>query len=188
MVNCLNCGKLIIDKWTQSHPKRDRKFCSTKCFLTSYKLWEKTSQKDSRIFFTCNYCGKKFKNWLSNKKNYKKTYCSHKCQWLSYKQNIGEKSNNWKGGITPKINQRCNSNWWIELRRSVYKRDNYACQMCGKTYCRLECHHILPERLKGKHEESNLISLCQSCHKFAEWKVRNSEVFKRNFVDRENNW
>jgi len=77
----------------------------------------------------------------------------------------GENHWNWKGGITPKIIKRCNSVWWKELRKLIYQRDNWTCQMCGKKCHKdIQCHHIIPERSGGNHTPENLITLCRSCH------------------------
>jgi hypothetical protein len=50
------------------------------------------------------------------------------------------------------------------LRIAVLMRENYACQKCGKTHCRLEVHHITPRRLDGPDSIYNLIALCSECH------------------------
>lgn len=48
----------------------------------------------------------------------------------------------------------------------VLTRDHYTCQAClGKSKeCRLEVHHIIPRSQNGSDEESNLITLCKTCH------------------------
>ena len=48
----------------------------------------------------------------------------------------------------------------------VLNRDNYTCQHCkGKTKdSKLEVHHIIFRKNGGSDEESNLITLCKSCH------------------------
>ena len=56
---------------------------------------------------------------------------------------IGEKHPNWKGGITP-FNLLCREYYEVNLRPLVSKRDNYTCQKCGKTHCKLHVHHIIP--------------------------------------------
>ena len=51
-------------------------------------------------------------------------------------------------------------------------RDRYAtahplCERCldeGRTTLMKEVHHIVPVSRGGTHDESNLMSLCQSCH------------------------
>ena len=48
----------------------------------------------------------------------------------------------------------------------VLSRDNYTCQHCkGKTKdSKLEVHHIIFRSQNGSDEESNLITLCKTCH------------------------
>ena len=60
--------------------------------------------------------------------------------------------------------------WGELLRIQIRKRDNYTCQNCGmdnnkcfdKFKCMLNVHHINYNKYDNK--ESNLISLCCSCH------------------------
>lgn len=51
------------------------------------------------------------------------------------------------------------------LRKATILRDGNRCKMCGKSECRLEAHHITPRRLGGRDILSNLITLCEKCHK-----------------------
>ena len=48
----------------------------------------------------------------------------------------------------------------------VLTRDNYTCQHCkGKSKnSKLEVHHVVFRRNDGSDEESNLITLCKTCH------------------------
>lgn len=73
-----------------------------------------------------------------------------------------------------------NSNWYIngksleiyplefnkELKETIRKRDNYTCQICGKSAKdngrALDVHHI--DYNKQNLNPNNLISLCISCH------------------------
>jgi hypothetical protein len=72
---------------------------------------------------------------------------------------------------------------WHEIRKLVYKRDNYECQECG-VHCRqegkdkIQCHHI--DYDITNNDLSNLITLCASCHcktnfKRSDWIIRYSE-------------
>lgn len=49
----------------------------------------------------------------------------------------------------------------------VLNRDNYTCQSCKGKYkdSKLEVHHIIYRSQGGSDEESNLITLCHTCHK-----------------------
>lgn len=52
-------------------------------------------------------------------------------------------------------------------KAKVLNRDNYTCQCCKgkKKDSKLEVHHIIFRSNKGSDEESNLITLCHTCHK-----------------------
>ncbi|XOB42479.1 MAG: NUMOD3 domain-containing DNA-binding protein [Candidatus Nealsonbacteria bacterium] len=78
----------------------------------------------------------------------------------------GEKHWNWKGGITPMNIKIRNSFRSKEWKNSVFARDNWTCQKCGKRGIELRAHHILSffEHPKLKFEISNGMTLCKSCH------------------------
>ena len=53
------------------------------------------------------------------------------------------------------------------VRFQVFKRDNYACQMCGATAAdgaKLEIDHIVPVSKGGQNDEDNLQVLCRDCN------------------------
>lgn len=49
----------------------------------------------------------------------------------------------------------------------VLNRDNYTCQCCKGKHrdSKLEVHHIVFRSQSGSNEESNLVTLCHTCHK-----------------------
>ncbi|EFH90481.1 RNA-guided endonuclease IscB [Ktedonobacter racemifer] len=55
---------------------------------------------------------------------------------------------------------------YANTRAYVLTRDGYTCQHCkGKTKeQRLEVHHLIFRRHHGSDEESNLLTLCKTCH------------------------
>ncbi len=60
------------------------------------------------------------------------------------------------------------TNYGFENTRAfVLNRDNYTCQYCKGKHkdSRLEVHHIIFRSQGGSDEESNLITLCHTCHK-----------------------
>jgi hypothetical protein len=67
---------------------------------------------------------------------------------------------------------------WLQQRDKALRRDNYACQRCGRTKEELgymQVHHVIPlynfaDTMKA-HALSNLVCLCGSCHSFAEREV-----------------
>lgn len=52
---------------------------------------------------------------------------------------------------------------WKKIKDSVLKRDGYKCQRCGATE-KLAVHHKTPRRDGGADHESNLKTVCKSCH------------------------
>jgi hypothetical protein len=57
-----------------------------------------------------------------------------------------------------------------KLRMQVLKRDGFKCRICGRspdnhTDLELHVHHIRPWAKHGVTDISNLITLCQTCHK-----------------------
>ncbi len=67
---------------------------------------------------------------------------------------------------------------WPEIRRSVVRRDNNACQLCGisGTVQTLQVHHIVPFRNFSNpadaNREENLTTLCPDCHHRVEAAVK----------------
>jgi hypothetical protein len=51
------------------------------------------------------------------------------------------------------------------LRMACLMRDGYACQYCGKQKVRLEAHHLVYREQGGKDTLTNLLTLCEVCHK-----------------------
>lgn len=194
--NCLICGEIFFNKRKSSNGYfvnkytkaawKNAKFCSQKCYQIYWLnvILEKIKKKDSRIKIKCKVCKKEFLDWKTNNRK----YCSRKCKgkYLAIAF-LGEKSVRWQGGITPIINKRCNSAWWIKLRREIYARDNYTCQICGvkcegkpKDIMRkIQCDHILKERLGGSHEMTNLQTLCLGCHIQKDWR---KSIIKENYM------
>lgn len=58
---------------------------------------------------------------------------------------------------------------WDQRRKSVYRRDNFTCQNCGRKggphgNAELHAHHIVPKSKGGSHKQSNLVTICKDCH------------------------
>ena len=52
-----------------------------------------------------------------------------------------------------------------DVRYFVFARDNYTCQVCGKSKDKiLHTHHILYKSLGGTDRADNLITVCTECH------------------------
>lgn len=105
----------------------------------------------------------------------------------------GDKHPNWKGGITP-LNLLLREYFHTNQAPIIMQRDNYTCQLCGKTHVALHVHHIIgfsrivaqicfehqdldpdnpDDRVKLYDiivhdsrflDEDNLITFCRDCH------------------------
>lgn len=53
-----------------------------------------------------------------------------------------------------------------EMRKQVYRRDGWACALCGRADG-LQIHHVVPRGRGGCDEEWNLVTLCPMCHQLA---------------------
>jgi len=80
----------------------------------------------------------------------------------------GNKHYNWKGGITPKNKKIRFSKEMKIWRETVFKRDNYKCQICYENSRKLRSHHIksFSEYPKSRFDINNGITLCEECHKW----------------------
>lgn len=54
---------------------------------------------------------------------------------------------------------------WSKLRRYIFSRDHYICQICGRKTSNPVCHHIHPIGLGGSSHPRNLVCVCKYCHK-----------------------
>ncbi len=92
----------------------------------------------------------------------------------------GEKHWNWNGGITQLTKGIRQSLEYKNWRKSVFERDNYTCQVCGKRGVYLEVNHKIPfsvilyeegignieDAIKSKRlfDIDNGETLCVECH------------------------
>lgn len=73
---------------------------------------------------------------------------------------------------------------WEKKACASRERDCYKCVSCGISKIEhqkvfggnLHVHHIIPYYISKSNALENLVTLCRSCHAFAEWKIRNMGV------------
>ncbi|EMI7303329.1 HNH endonuclease [Vibrio parahaemolyticus] len=73
---------------------------------------------------------------------------------------------NHQGGRTR--HQRGYGSEWDKLRRRILKRDKHLCQEClrgGRAVPACDVDHITAKKHGGLDEDSNLESLCRTCHR-----------------------
>ncbi|MBQ2637439.1 MAG: HNH endonuclease [Methanobrevibacter sp.] len=61
---------------------------------------------------------------------------------------------------------------FYNVKQAVLSRDDYTCQICGKTEGKLEVHHIVFKKQGGSDRMDNLVCLCKDCHE----KIHNDKL------------
>ena len=104
-------------------------------------------------------------NALGNKASTGRIFSEEHRRKISKKKR-GENHHNWKGGISSETSRRVVSREWRKLAKRIRERDENTCQVCGyeggnKKLC---VHHLRPYRIYKDDSESNLLTVCRSCH------------------------
>lgn len=152
---CLECGKLF-NVWNYEYTKR--KYCSSQCALEyAYKNRHNYKKKniDNEIIKCKCGCGKELS--LYSKKGRKRQFI------------FGH--NGKKEGKRPPHHDIQNKSIWETIRKQIYQRDNWTCQICNKHGGILHAHHKIPYRISKDNSLNNLITLCPSCHSKEEYKI-----------------
>jgi len=132
-----------------------------------------------KVELDCTVCEETVSRYPSNVTG-EVTLCSDDCRytWLS-EAFTGASHPNWAGGKSGPYGKG-----WNETRRNALERDEYECQVCGKTKAEIgrnpDVHHIVPVRVfadaegyekSDAHFLENVVSLCVDCHRKADFGV-----------------
>jgi len=167
---CIDCNKELPYRY--SYRKNIR--CKS-CWYKFHRGSNHINWKGGEVKKNCLTCGKEFWTKPSSIKKGNGKYCSSKCYGLSEemrkkasKNNKGEKSHWWKGGISP-INRRLRaSRRFKHWREAVFLRDNWTCWICDKRgSVKLHPHHLkkFSDYPKFRFDINNGLTLCEFCHK-----------------------
>ncbi len=162
---CVQCG---TDFWVHNHRKRDAKFCSRDCAYMSRR-----GVARSRVGISCRFCHNTFQvpPFLQNRRQ----FCTRKCYWGFKQTQTGEKSHQWRGGLTP-IHELIRAGAvYAEWRMGVFRKDGYVCQGqgCG-THKNLQADHIKPFAVILR--ENGIDSLEKAMKCFELWDVKNGRT------------
>lgn len=175
-IQCAQCGKSFYRPPANRLKRGANQYCSRECMAAAYvgrNIGEKSPRWKGADTRPCDNCGQPVTRALWDIDE-GKTFCNRACfgDWKA-RNWTGEDNPCWRGGHPPYYGAN-----WKRQQREARRRDQHHCQLCGipESECRraLNVHHIVPFRLFGveRYKEanalSNLISLCDSCHKYAE--------------------
>lgn len=120
--------------------------------------------KESRLKMSLAKLGKP-----SNFKGKTRTHTPEEIEKMKLRRQayVGDKSPNWRGGVTSAQKRIRDSKEYKEWRKSVFVRDNYTCQECGYRGNKLNADHIkqfayYPEL---RLDINNGKTLCVPCHR-----------------------
>lgn len=157
-----NCPKCISEnsskRQSQSTINEVREICQKKNYEL---LTDDIDNCNSNVEYIC----KKHRYYgVQNTSLYGLKHYANNCRMCRMPRN--EKHFNWKGGISlerDKIQHSLEYKQWV---KSVFERDNYTCQCCGKRGTRLEAHHIynFSDYPSLRTHINNGITLCHECH------------------------
>ena len=132
--------------------------------------------KGGKQHHPCQICGDVIERYPSNIGD--TILCTDECrsQWLS-ETFSGEGHPNWLGG-----GNEAYGSGWADVRSRALERDGYQCVHCGVSCAELgripDVHHLIPVRWyiesdqftrEDAHFLDNVVSLCSSCHRKAEF-------------------
>jgi len=179
---CETCGKkFLIEKY--KHTKGIRRFCSKDCYTVyqqqniveiSLKTREKMSESRKKYIEKngCYFTGKKHDLETIELISRNRT---GKC--------MGEEHPHWNNGSSF---EPYGIEFNDELREQIRERDGYVCQNqeCEITQEELgyvlSVHHI--DYDKKNNEETNLISLCNSCHAYTNYDRDVWKIYFENII------
>jgi hypothetical protein len=145
--------------------------------IENIKLWLKNNNKTfelisnkfvgqkEKLQFYCNIHKKHFYMTLDNVLQEKG------CERCGYESYSGENHYNYNPNLTNEERELgrnyIGANSYDYWRTSVFKRDDYTCQCCGKTKCKINAHHLDGWNwcIENRVDINNGITLCEVCHK-----------------------
>lgn len=124
---------------------------------------EEKSAETGNSYFICECsCGAVVSRYGVQLKNGGTKTCGN---WSIHR--VGDKNSNWRGGTTTKSDLGRSTKKYNDWRKSVYVKDWYTCQCCGRSKGIVKhAHHILnyTSNEELRTELSNGITLCKECH------------------------
>lgn len=105
--------------------------------------------------------------------------CKGRCRSELFQHlNGGSKCHLWHGGIGEDIKWRHRGFKYLNWRRSIFIRDDFTCQKCGKKNVYLQAHHIRnwKDNPDGRYDITNGETMCLHCHKRIHFPNKQQEV------------
>jgi 5-methylcytosine-specific restriction endonuclease McrA len=154
---CKECGSTFVPPGSR---RLLASYCSLACAVT------RRGRRLAFIAVECQQCGKAFRRTRAAVERVTRSFCSPECSWLAH---AGRGHSFYRGG-----SEAARGPKWQVVAQRIRARDGHVCRRCGKSQQengrRLSVDHIIPWRIFPEdqkvqaNEDSNLASLCTSCH------------------------
>jgi len=190
-MSCQTCNKKFIVK--KAEYRSGRKFCSHKCMRHRPETKERIRKKVIKLGLKPPPGnGILFKKGRKPTKEEIEKRRKNVIRNGTYKK---ENNPNWKGIEHKEVYLLRTNDRYKEWRRSVFERDNYICQECGKkSNGDIEAHHLIKfSHLYREYKLSNNIeqlynidngqTLCKKCHKKTDTYFNNKKQVEDKLFD-----
>jgi hypothetical protein len=160
-ITCSNCGVTKERPCSNVRENSDNYYCCPECYSESMS-------NEGIVNLTCSNCGDTFDRWKSEVTDPDNSFCGEECRYESMTCDDFNFDNYGRG--------------FYEMKQKVRKRDDYACQICGRDKDDLgkhpSVHHIIPVRWfvesdkfrkRDAHYIENGVLLCPSHHSAVEY-------------------
>ncbi len=184
ILKCPVCSREFYCSLSRMKDAKYTPVCSKECLYKGRSLGiiqrevKNRYHSSPRTKFTkeCPICEKSFETVPSRIDDGRGKYCSRKCFEKAHRKNMaGDKCHFWVDGRSYD-KQSYRGSDWEEIRKIVYERDNYTCQICGvkcisrrdlsdeNSHKLIQCHHLKEYDSEEDNDLDNLITACVSCH------------------------
>lgn len=185
---CQDCG----EKFSRRASRKELTPCCRSCKYTRVARLVNAARRlkygPPEVEVCCVKCGTKYMKRRARvlAENVCKICVSREAATKLASVQIAEKHPQWRGGHRywqrGKVGRDKEGLSWKRQSKLARERDNYTCQDCrvgrevkGETW-KPDVHHVEPFRLSRSHSLENLRSLCRSCHKKADQKIKDFGV------------
>lgn len=166
---CSWCG----DEYSDYGFKRV-KFCSRVCMeQAAADFIENSPMEDhpryNQVEVECEFCGGALYRCGALVEKHDKFFCNNRCRgdWQRETPSVS-----WHPAYSDVHHETYYGSEWQGIRKKIRKRDDYTCVNCAREeedmVRELDVHHLTPYRHfkdgKEAHTDSNLVTLCRSCH------------------------
>lgn len=157
---CAWCGE-SIEVSADRDSRCNLHFCNNDCYL-KYKQMQHELGMSGKVKKVCPVCGNEFEKWVSMTRHVHNNFCSPKCRdiWRSEHYSYYVSLDKSKGDVkylSPKNK---------EMVREFFGR---RCCICNKheneNMRKLSVHHVYPEEVNVKFNDTYFIAVCDVCHK-----------------------